>query len=205
MALDYRRSCRFLAGVAVDSHEVFTSQRFHGHDKMTPQFFAALIVAIGAAAALYFLREVGGAFDVQTHDRQVSDLSALSNPGLLELGRAIAVAEGYWDGSHNILSSNIPARAHNPGDLIIPGWTGAKLGVQGISVFQDDAEGWDRLYHQLQLIVDGQSSVYTLDDTIESMARKWTSTDQGNWSTIVAGQLGISPLTPLRSQLAPGT
>jgi hypothetical protein len=187
-----------VASLAVDSDEDFS--RRNGHNEMNAPILAAWVVAISAAAIFYFLRESGGVFDVQDYQ---PNFAPMSNLGLLQLAQAIATAEGFWDQNQNILQGNIPARAHNPGDLIIPGWAGAKLGNQGISVFSSDAEGWSRLYHQLQIIVDGQSRVYSLDDTIESMGRKWTSTDQNNWSTIVAEQLGIPANTPLRAQLVP--
>lgn len=92
-----------------------------------------------------------------------------------DLALAIARAEGFG------VQGAIPTRANNPGDLVIPGWTGAKLGDQGISVFPSPSEGWSRLYHQLDLIVRERSHVYTLDDTFAEFGAKWTQTQSGEW------------------------
>lgn len=97
-------------------------------------------------------------------------------PSVRDLANAIARAEGFG------VAGAIPTRAHNPGDLVIPGWTGAKLGAEGISVFVSDAEGWARLLRQIQLIVDGKSRVYSLEMTLSEFAAKWTATEPGAWA-----------------------
>lgn len=120
--------------------------------------------------------------DEPTADDPIADTAVYPQP-LCDLARAISVAEGFGR------AGTIPTRAHNPGDLVIPGWTGAMLGDQGISVFSSDTEGWSRLYHQLDLIVRGKSHVYTLNDTLTTFGAKWTATASDDWTTNVVTAL----------------
>lgn len=103
--------------------------------------------------------------------------------GVRKMARAIAKAEGFGK------IGAIPTRAHNPGDLVIPGWKGDKLGAEGISVFADDEAGWRALAKQIQLIADGKSHVYTPTMSILEMAKKWTATEQIIWAENVAAHL----------------
>jgi hypothetical protein len=114
--------------------------------------------------------------------------------------QAIATAEGFYK------PGSIPQRAHNPGNLVIPGWTGDKLGSEGISVFGDDGQGWARLYSQLNLIVTGRTRAgYTLDMTIAEMGAKWAPGGAANitgaWANNVARVLGVPVTTRLRDVL----
>src|SRR2546422_11094987 len=67
-------------------------------------------------------------------------LPATAGPDL-DLIAAIALAEGYAE------PLSVPRRAHNPIDLVVPGWTGDTLGA-GISVFPSLADGYARAAHQ---------------------------------------------------------
>jgi hypothetical protein len=122
------------------------------------------------------------------------DTSGQYSPGIVAFAKAIARAEGFG------VPNAIPTLANNPGDLVLPGWTGEKLG-SGISKFSTINDGWDRLYRQLQLIVNGASVNYTLSDTIQSMAGKYTRTDPTTWALIVSSELGVSASTPLSEVL----
>ncbi len=117
------------------------------------------------------------------------------SPKILEFAQAIAKAEGFG------VPGAVPTKAHNPGDLVIPGWLGQILGA-GISVFETDEEGWGHLYHELGMIFVGSSHVYNLDMTILDMAKKWTMTDQVSWADNVASHLGVSVDTTLREVLS---
>jgi hypothetical protein len=116
---------------------------------------------------------------------------------------AIAREEGYY------VAGSIPQKANNPGDLVILGWTGLKLGAEGISVLVSDSAddplplngGWYKLYHELWLIEKGMSHVYNLDMTLTEMAQKWTDTQQDVWAANVAGFLGVLQETTLRQIL----
>jgi hypothetical protein len=123
--------------------------------------------------------------------------SSASYPrSIVQFAQAIAHAEGF-----NV-SGSAPDRAHNPGAIKVPGWSGPVTGTQGISVFASDDEGWQALYRQLNLIATQRSGVYTLNMTIEDMARRWTSTAQSAWAGHVASALGVSPSTRLSQVLA---
>lgn len=113
-------------------------------------------------------------------------------PAVQQFATAIAKAEGFY------VRNSVPARAHNPGSLKVPGWAGPVLG-DGISAFDSDGQGWTALYRQLQLIVNGESAIYSLDMTIADMARRWTATttEQGAWATNVARALGADVNDPL--------
>jgi hypothetical protein len=115
---------------------------------------------------------------------------------IIQLGQAIARAEGFY------IAGSIPQRAHNPGDLKVPNWSGPTLG-EGISVFASDSAGWAALNKQLYAILTGRSSVYSLDDTIASMSRKWTGGDNADtWARNVAGFVTHSTDDPLWAVLA---
>lgn len=136
-------------------------------------------LAVVGVGVVLLGRRVAGATIAPVNGGASADDEAVSldpgvTTGVLALGMAIAHAEGFF------VAGSIPARAHNPGDLKIPGWTGDTLG-DGISVFQSDAEGWDRLHRQLQLIQSGDSRVYTADDSLAAVAENWTQTQQSDW------------------------
>lgn len=161
------------------------------------------LITIGAAiAALFYWRSKASnnAPVATVTTSEGFDLSPYGGPttypqGIKTLASAIARAEGFY------VTGSIPQRAHNPGDLKVPGWAGPTLG-NGISVFQDDQAGWNALYKQLYLILTGQSSHYTLDDTILSMAQTWTTTQSQAWAGNVAGYLGVPTSTPLWKVMA---
>ncbi len=94
---------------------------------------------------------------------------------VIDLAKAIAHAEGF--GTPN----SVPTRAHNPGDLKIPNWTGATTGIEGITVFQDDEIGWNALYKQLLMIKNNKSHFYNLSETFSQFAMHWTDTQSGYW------------------------
>lgn len=150
----------------------------------------ALITAGAAIAALYLLRTRASGQPVPSVTTSEGfDLSPYGGPvsypaGIKSFAQAVARAEGFY------VPGSVPQRAHNPGDLKVPGWTGDSLG--GISVFANDAAGWDALYRQLYRILTNQSSYYTLDMSILDMARTWTATQQTAWAGNVANFLGVS-------------
>jgi hypothetical protein len=160
----------------------------------------ALAVIVTVLVILFAFTESASAQEFDTGDSAVTyDFSGR----IKSFAKAIASAEGYG------LPNAIPTLANNPGDLVIPGWQGAKLGSEGISVLDADSlgdplppnGGWYRLLRQLQFIVDGTSRVYSLDMTIADMAAKWTATEPAAWASNVAFYLGVMPDTDLRSLL----
>lgn len=160
------------------------------------------IVTIGAAiTALYFWRTKVSKQPVPSVTTSEGfDLSPYGGPtsypdGIKRMAQAIARAEGFY------VAGSVPQRAHNPGDLKVPGWTGPTLG-DNISVFATDDAGWNALYRQLYLILTGQSAYYNLDMTIADMARTWTATQQSAWGSNVAAALGVPTSTPLYMVLA---
>jgi len=112
-----------------------------------------------------------------------ADSSTGYTDGVRLLALAIAHAEVFF------VAGSIPQRANNPGDLVVPHWTGGSLGDQRISVFQSADQGWSHLYAQLQAIADGRSHVYTADMTLAEMGEHWTATQAGDWTRNVVAFL----------------
>jgi hypothetical protein len=104
---------------------------------------------------------------------------------ITDLAIAISHAEGFG------VPGAVPTRAHNPGDLKIPGWTGLKTGNEGITVFGSDDEGWQALYTQLLRIKNNQSHVYTLKLSFSQFAFHWTDTQEGDWLDNVLYKLRV--------------
>jgi hypothetical protein len=157
------------------------------------------VITLGAAiAALYWIRTKasGGNPVPRVTTSEGFDLSPYGGPivyptSIVRLGQAIARAEGFY------VKGSIPQRAHNPGDLKPPNWSGPTLG-EGIAVYASDDAGWAALHKQLYAILTGRSSVYDLDMTIHAMAAKWTGGDNPtNWARAVATTLGVTETTPL--------
>lgn len=149
---------------------------------------AVFLIAFGAASGQSLAQVFGRQMDAQPQQQPTGNWSAQ----IVAMANAIAIAEG----------SN--PTYDNPGDLKPPGWQGPTFGA-GIAWFGpqgDGSDGWQRLYYQLQLIVNGQSAVYSLPgDTIQSMAVKWTGNDHAaEWAQTVAQQLGV-PVTTQLSQV----
>lgn len=114
-------------------------------------------------------------------------LSTYSN-AIRNMGQAIAYAEGYYE------SGSVPARTNNPGDLKLPDST--RTTETGITIFDSIGQGWQALYHQLQLIVTGRSNVYALDMTLADMGQWWAAGDP-NWARNVATYLNVPTSTQL--------
>ena len=152
-----------------------------------------IIIIIGTVIALFVFNSKAEGAD---GGEPVQGATVLD--GMKKFAQAISKAEGFG------LPGAIPTLANNPGDLKIPGWTGESLGT-GVSVFQSDTidnpvapdGGWARLFHQLSLIMTGDSQVYSPDDTISEMADKWTTTNPEDWANNVANFLGVSTDTPI--------
>lgn len=159
---------------------------------------AAAVLLSGAAIMMIYLSSTGGdsggaQADVQpvgTPTAPTPTISTVSaSLGVQQMAQAIAFAEGYFDENENVASSStIPVAANNPGDLVIPGWTGAQLG-EGISVFASITDGWNRLYNELNLIASGNSSVYSTGMSFYQMGAKWAPSDPTDWSNNVVSFL----------------
>lgn len=104
----------------------------------------------------------------------------------IQIAQAIATAEG------GLTPGTFPYRTNNPCDVFVGGSTA------GYSTM--DA-GWQACYNQIDLMVAGQSSVYTPDESISNIAASWAPASAGNnpssWASTVASQLGLSPSDPL--------
>jgi hypothetical protein len=161
--------------------------------------------AVGAAIVVAFLLLRKRAPIPSVSTTATYDLEPLGGgvtdypPRLIAFAQGIATAEGFY------VPGSVPQRANNPGAMKVPNWTGPTLG-QGITVFQSDDAGWSALYRQLMLIVTGRSRVYTLDDTIASMAVRWAAggvenEESRNWAANVSKWLNVPDSTPLSQVL----
>ncbi len=100
-----------------------------------------------------------------------------------DLAFAISHAEGF-----GVLNA-IPTLAHNPGDIVLGDKGHGVMGSEKITVFENDATGWQALEHQLDLIRQRKSHVYTPSMTIREMAAKWTRTQANEWAQNVCDGL----------------
>jgi hypothetical protein len=104
------------------------------------------------------------------------------------IAKAIARAEGFY------VQGSIPQRANNPGDL--------KLGDKGYgliddkTVFPSPGQGWNALYHEVQLILDNKSKYYNSGMTIAEVGQVYSGGDP-NWAQNVADTLGVDTETPI--------
>lgn len=148
------------------------------------------VILVGAAGLLLLKRRspVGTVTTSEGFDLSPYGGEVVYPPAIKTMAQAIARAEGFY------VNGSIPQRAHNPGDLKVPGTTNT---INGITVFDSDDAGWNALYKQLYLIVTGRSSYYNLDMSIDDMARTWTATEQNAWAANVAGALGVDRSTRL--------
>ena len=104
------------------------------------------------------------------------------------IAQAIAQAEGFY------ISGSLAQRNNNPGNLTVPA---AAAGQNPLSAYPTAQDGWDALYGEVNLILSGDSHIYTADMPISVIAQHWT-TDvppgaQANWASNVARALGMTP------------
>lgn len=153
------------------------------------------IVAIVLVASSQAVAQITGG-ELDTSLQPAQNPAGSYSPQIVAFANAIAIAEG----SNPVYN--------NPGDIRVAGWTGLTFGA-GLPQFSSQDEGWNRLYFQLQLIVNGQSAYYSLSDTIDSMSTKYTiglnktpTVASQNWARTVAAQLGVPSSTQLGTVLS---
>lgn len=102
------------------------------------------------------------------------------------IAQAIAKAEGFF------VSGSEPQRAHNPGDLEL-GDVGNGL-LFNKTIFATDDDGWNALYHQIGLMISGDSKIYDPSMSWRDIAASWVGTsDANNWMLNVTNALGVLP------------
>lgn len=109
-----------------------------------------------------------------------------TTPAVQKIAQAIAVAEGFY------VAGSRPARNHNPGDMTAD-LIGKSVGKDGpFVVYANDDDGWDNLYKQINLWLNGGSSHAGPNSSISDIAGFYTTTDQSAWAANVANHLGVS-------------
>lgn len=102
------------------------------------------------------------------------------------IANAIATAEG------GLTPGTFPYRTNNPCDIFVGGSTAGYPSMDA---------GWAACDNQINLMLSGQSSVYTPNESISDIAASYAPASAGNvpsnWANIVASQLGLSPSQPL--------
>jgi hypothetical protein len=169
------------------------------------------VVLLGAAGVIVLLLFIGKQnAQAQTSDAPFLDLSGgleqlpvvgsyfVNMDGVFAVARAIAFAEGFYS------PGSRASRNHNPGDLTldIGGNDIHPLSFDGpYAIYQSDADGFADLQGQIILWLTGKSHVAGPSDTIATLSRKYTATEQAGWARNVASYLGVSVDTSL-SELA---
>lgn len=135
--------------------------------------------------------------------QQLDDISTIDGDAMVTFGAGVvlfAKSIGRQEGFG--VPGARPTRNHNPGNLTGRMWTG-RVDAQGFAVFASDADGWDALYRQLQLIANGRSHVYTPQMTIAQMAAKYSpKPDPMTWADNVSAFSGFTPETTLDTVFA---
>lgn len=110
---------------------------------------------------------------------------------VVRLAKAISVAEG----------SN-PAWC-NPGDMTYAHGhpTKGTVNADGVLWFESIDDGWDALYHEVSLMLNGRSHVYKLTDTLIEVGFKYSNGDR-DWALNVANYLGVAENTTLQELAA---
>lgn len=100
----------------------------------------------------------------------------------------------------------IPTRAHNPGDIVM-GDIGNGT-INGKTIFASDVDGWNALYKQIQLWVDGQSDYIGPTNTWREIGYIYVCGPNGgqcqggqNWGLNVSAALGVSPDSTLQEYM----
>jgi hypothetical protein len=158
------------------------------------------LILIAVLAGAWFIRG-RAALSVETPSPfdSTAMLGRTSYPREVQaLAQAIARAEGFF------VPGSAPQRAHNPGALKTPGWSGPVTGSAGINVYESDDQGWAALHSQLWRIATGESRFYTVNDSLDQMARTWTGSEREGapWSRIVSTSLGVSSSATIGEVLA---
>ena len=107
------------------------------------------------------------------------------------LAKAISVAEGSnpsWN---------------NPGDMTYAHGAPTKgaVNADGVLWFYNVEDGWQALYHEVSLMLNGRSHVYKLTDTLQQVGLKYSNGDP-NWAVNVAKYLGVPETTTLQELAA---
>ena len=118
------------------------------------------------------------------------------------LAAAISHAEGFG------IRGTIPSRYHNPGDLralpeSAPFAGQLRIGKGGHIVFRDDEAGVAALRDCIRKMIDGRSSHFHPNMTLNEVARVYAE-NWRPWVRIVSTELGVSPTTTLRAYFQAG-
>ena len=110
----------------------------------------------------------------------------IKKPTLEDMALAIKKHEGWFIGSRSW-------RNQNPGNLR---WSPFMLRKEaGFAYFKDYATGWKALMYQLQIARNGDSKVYTPEDTLKEFFAKYAPSSDNNdpdaYAKAVAKQIGV--------------
>lgn len=114
------------------------------------------------------------------------------------IAEAIATAEGYY-ASGLYEGHSLPYKLNNPGSLKKPALGADSLPTwkdTGLIVFPSEEAGWAALQHQIELMLNGDSTVYDPSDTLLLVANKYADGDLA-WGRRVASVLGVAPTSTL--------
>lgn len=115
---------------------------------------------------------------------------------------AVAHEEGFF------VAGSVPQRCNNPCDLTDEGNVGYGVDQTGgpdgakITIYPNVEAGWQAAYKKIARMLNGASTVYTLDMTILEVGLKWSGTAQ--WGINVAQMLGVNQMTTLAQFVSQG-
>lgn len=139
-----------------------------------------LIAAAILLGAITLFKAIGGAMSTTGISGNVQ-----------KIAQAIAFAEGFY------VPGSRPSRNHNPGDMT-QDLIGKSVGSDGpFVVYASDDDGWNNLYTQIEMWLNGGSQHANSQSTISQISSFYTANDQTSWAANVANQLGVSIDTPI--------
>jgi hypothetical protein len=150
-----------------------------------------LVVTIGGLALMLTRVARAGATPSRYEEDDTLVARVTYSQAVQRMAQAIARAEGYY------LVGSVADRLNNPGNLKKSSVPSIGADTSGHLQFASKNDGWEALFRQLQLIVDGRSRVYTLDMTIAQMAARYAESNLA-WASNVARGLGVPVTTVLR-------
>lgn len=118
-------------------------------------------------------------------------------------GAAIKDFEGYFPPGGQYPEGSVSFRNNNPGNLR---WSPFEDGNRGgFSYFSTYEKGWEALLHQLRIAANGQSKVYTPEDTLLRFFEKYAPSSDNNYPEVyanfVAKRMGVPVTTKIKTLL----
>jgi hypothetical protein len=157
-----------------------------------------VLIGIGLAAAIFLGSGSSGGDGVTTNDSSSSGGATPTNLAggpVQAIALAIAAAEGYG------VAGAIPTQANNPGDLVLGDLGHGTMGKQKITVYATAQDGWNALFNEISLWINGASKYYNSSMSWAQIGAIYAGPGTP-WAANVAAALGVDPNSTLADYLS---